>query len=99
MGPLLSSMIDAELGRLLDALDAAGLADDTLVIFTSDHGDLAGGHCGMNDKGFIYEECHRVPLIFRWPGRFPAGVRRSDYDHTPRGRSTTIVRGAGSSAP
>jgi choline-sulfatase len=45
-------------------------------VFTSDHGDMNGSH-GLFDKGFPYEEAHRVPLLLRWPGRWPA-QRRSE---------------------
>jgi len=63
------SLMDAQIGRILDVLDRLGLADDTLVIYTTDHGDMCGGH-GMIDKHCImYDDVVRVPLIMRWPGR------------------------------
>lgn len=76
--------VDHEVGRVLDALDRAGIADDTLVIFSSDNGpvwydadvertghDSAGPLRGM--KGDIWEAGHRMPLLMRWPGRIAAG--------------------------
>jgi arylsulfatase A-like enzyme len=67
------SLIDAQVGRILDALDRLGIAGDTLVVYTTDHGDLCGGH-GMMDKHFVmYDDVMRVPLIARFPGRLPAG--------------------------
>jgi len=67
------SLIDAQVGRVVEALDRLGLADDTLVIYTTDHGDMCGGH-RMIDKHFImYDDVVRVPLIARWPGRVAAG--------------------------
>ncbi len=67
------SLLDAQVGRLLAALDRLGLADDTLVIYTTDHGDMCGGH-RMIDKHFIlYDDVVRVPLFVRWPGHVPAG--------------------------
>lgn len=68
-------MIDDQVGRLLAALDAAGKADDTLVIFTADHGDMAGGH-GMvwKSTSAFYDELVRVPRLMRLPGRMPAGL-------------------------
>ncbi len=67
--------LDAQIGRLLAALEASGQAENTLVVFTADHGDMAGAH-RMWIKGWIpYEECYRVPLILRWPARIPAGSR------------------------
>lgn len=72
-----TAMIDAQIGRILDRLDALGLAENTIVVFTTDHGDMTGSHGGMLDKGYPYEEAHRIPLILAWPGQFAAG-RRTD---------------------
>ncbi|MFQ6096180.1 MAG: sulfatase-like hydrolase/transferase [Armatimonadota bacterium] len=68
------SQVDWCFGKILDRLDALGLADNTLVVFTADHGDMQGGH-GMVGKSLpaCYEEIVRVPLIFRLPGVIPAG--------------------------
>jgi arylsulfatase A-like enzyme len=67
------SLMDAQIGRVLSALDELGLADDTLVIYTTDHGDMCGSH-GMIDKHFVmYDELVRVPLIARWPSRIEPG--------------------------
>lgn len=59
--------VDMQLGRLLDALDAAGRADDTVVIFTADHGENMGRH-GIWGKMNFYEEAQRIPLYVRQPG-------------------------------
>lgn len=65
--------IDYELGRILDALEESGQAENSIVIFMSDHGEMLGDH-GIYFKGpHFYEEALRVPLIMRWPGHFPAG--------------------------
>ena len=59
---------DRSLGVVLKALEDAGAWDDTVVIFTSDHGDMCGSH-GLRSKGpFVYEEIMRVPLYIRVPG-------------------------------
>ena len=63
-----TTQVDTEIGRLLTRLDELGLADNTVVIFESDHGDMLGSH-GLNDKGYMYEEAHRVPLMIRIPGQ------------------------------
>ncbi|MBN1673405.1 MAG: choline-sulfatase [Kiritimatiellae bacterium] len=63
---------DDKLGELLQALEDLGLADDTIVIFTSDHGDMLG-HRGMIQKRTFYEQASRIPLIFRFPKNFPMG--------------------------
>lgn len=65
--------IDVQLGRLLEALDRTGQRDNTIVIFTSDHGEMLGDH-GLYIKGpFLYDEAIRVPLIIRWPGKIARG--------------------------
>lgn len=63
------AFMDREVGRILDTLDELGYGDDTLVVFTSDHGDMLGDH-GLLAKGaFFYEPCVKVPLIVRAPGQ------------------------------
>jgi arylsulfatase A-like enzyme len=54
-------------------LDDLDLTDDTLFIFTSDHGEMFGAH-GRMKKNIFYEEAARVPLLMRWPGVMPAGL-------------------------
>jgi arylsulfatase A-like enzyme len=69
------SMMDKYIGRILDKLDELGLANDTLVVFSTDHGHFFGQH-GLNAKGaFHYEDMVKVPFIVRYPGRVPAGTR------------------------
>jgi arylsulfatase len=66
---------DLQIGRVLDALEESGMVKNTLVIFTSDHGDQLGDH-GLFVKGVgLYEPSVGVPLILRWPGQVPAGKR------------------------
>lgn len=65
---------DRQVGKLLTALDESGLADSTVVIYTSDHGEMAGEH-GMWWKSNFYEGSASVPLIVSWPGRFAEGAR------------------------
>jgi len=68
-------LIDDQVGRMLEALDQTGQADDTIVIFMSDHGDCVGDH-GLLRKGCRFHEGSvRVPLVIRWPGRVQAGLR------------------------
>lgn len=70
------SYVDEQLGRVLAALDETGQMDDTVVVFTSDHGDMVGEH-GMIYKLSTcgYDALIRVPLIVRYPARLKAGVR------------------------
>jgi arylsulfatase A-like enzyme len=58
--------VDDNVGRVLDFLDANGLRENTVVIYTSDQGFFLGDH-GWYDKRFMYEECLKTPLIVRWP--------------------------------
>lgn len=68
-----SQSIDESVGKVLAALDAAGVADDTLVIYTSDHGYSLGEH-GLTEKHFAYEGVLRVPMLVRYPGVVEPGT-------------------------
>ena len=69
----LQRLADESLGTVLEALEDSGEWDDTVVIFTSDHGDMCGSH-GLRSKGpFVYDEIMRVPLYIRVPGVTTAG--------------------------
>jgi len=65
--------LDWNVGRLLRALDAMGLRDDTLLVFTSDHGEMFGAH-GRQAKNIFYDEAVRVPFLLRWGDQTPAGT-------------------------
>ncbi|MFN7939822.1 MAG: sulfatase-like hydrolase/transferase [Bryobacteraceae bacterium] len=67
-------IVDAQVGRVLDEIERQGRTNDTIVIFTADHGDMAGGH-GMAWKSTqaFYDEIARVPMIVSWPGRIAPG--------------------------
>jgi arylsulfatase len=68
-------LVDDQVGRMLEALDASGQRHNTVVIFMSDHGEMLGDH-GLIQKGCrFYEGLVRVPLILSWPGNFSAGLR------------------------
>jgi arylsulfatase A-like enzyme len=69
----MTANLDWNIGRLLDAVDKAGLAGDTIVVFTSDHGEMFGAQ-GRRAKNIFYEEAARIPFLIRWPGRIPAGL-------------------------
>jgi arylsulfatase A-like enzyme len=65
--------IDDWVGKILDKLESLHLANNTLVIFTSDHGEMLGAH-GMREKNIFLEESVRVPLLMRFPGRIKPGT-------------------------
>lgn len=72
------TLIDEQIGRILAALSNLGLADDTAVIFTADHGEFTGAH-RLHDKGpAMYEDIYRIPGIIRVPG-LPANQTRSEF--------------------
>lgn len=94
----ISELVDREVGKILDALDKSGLTDNTLVIFSSDHGDQDGAHM-LSHKRVLYEESVRVPFIAAGPG-----VRRNEVDTThPINNSTdffaTVCDYAGAELP
>lgn len=72
------SFVDEQIGRILSELDELGLADNTLVLFASDHGEMLGDHWAWQ-KQCSYEPAIRVPMILRFPGRAPAGATNDDF--------------------
>ena len=66
--------IDECVGRVLGFLGENGLEDDTIVVYTSDHGDMLGSH-GLTFKQWYFEESAHIPLVIRWPGRVEPGAR------------------------
>jgi len=65
--------VDHWVGLMMDQLAEAGLEDNTLIVFTSDHGEMLGAH-GMRNKFNMLEEATRVPMIMSMPGRMPANT-------------------------
>ena len=74
--------VDRQCARLLHALDEAGVAEDTIVVFSSDHGDMIG-YQGYKAKRWPYEESARVPFLIRYPRAIPAGRVLADPFGTP----------------
>ena len=78
--------VDDNIGRLMRFLDSSGMAEETIVVFTSDHGDMHGSH-GRINKMVPYAEAMNIPLIIRWPGRVEPGSRvdavQVPMDHLP----------------
>ena len=68
---------DAQVGRVLAALDERGLRGRTLVVVTADHGEGLGDHGEDEHMFFVYDSTLKVPLVLSWPGRLPAGARVS----------------------
>lgn len=72
------TLVDDEVGRILQTLESEGLEEDTIVVFTSDHGEMLGDHQLMLKGPMMYEEAVRVPLLVRWPAQVPSQERRSE---------------------
>lgn len=73
------TLIDDQIGRILDVLDELGMADSTAVVHTSDHGDLTGSHRLFNKGPMMYEETYRIPLVVRWPGVVDPGSQSTEF--------------------
>lgn len=78
----LTEDVDSLVGRVLAALESSGLADETIVVFTSDHGEMQQAH-GLVHKSRLLEECQRVPFIF-----MGKGIRKNTVD-----KSTLVCNG------
>lgn len=89
--------VDDNVGRVLDYLDQNGLAENTIVVYTSDQGFYLGEH-GWFDKRFIYDESFKTPLLIRWPGKVAPGSRSTEMvqnlDFAP-----TFLQAAGIETP
>lgn len=67
------SQYDDAIGRILDHLEATGEIDNTIIVYTSDHGDMCGGHRLIDKHYNMYEDICRVPLVIRWDGHIKPG--------------------------
>jgi arylsulfatase A-like enzyme len=93
------SLLDAQIGRILEALDRLGLAAHTMVVYSVDHGDLCGAH-GMVDKHMVmYDDVTRVPLIVRWPGHARPGTTCDAFVSHAIDLATTFCQVAGAPVP
>jgi arylsulfatase A-like enzyme len=92
------SLVDKNIGRVLEALQQLGLRENTVVMFMSDHGDMMGDHWMLNKGPFHFNGLLRLPTVWSWPGRFARGARTdglaSQLDFAP-----TILDLAGVSIP
>lgn len=92
------SFMDREIGRILEAVERLGMAGNTLVVFTTDHGHFLGQHGLVAKPAFHYEDMLRIPMIVRRPGRVPAGglsqALQSQVDFAP-----TFLAAAGLQIP
>lgn len=88
------AFFDEEVGRVLNALEEKGIAENTLVIVTSDGGDMLGDHRLFVKGAFFYDPSIRVPLVMRWPGKIPAGTKVTELTQL-QDLAATILSSAG----
>jgi arylsulfatase A-like enzyme len=82
-----ATLIDEQIGRMIAHLESKGLMENTIIIFTSDHGETIGSHGGLTDKGFHhFEETNHIPLIFNLPEDY-----LSETGRKPGARVDTVV--------
>jgi arylsulfatase A-like enzyme len=91
------SSVDDNVGRVLDYLDENGLAENTIVVYTSDQGFYLGEH-GWFDKRFIYNESFKTPLLVRWPNEITAGTTNDEMVQN-LDFAQTFLEAAGIEAP
>jgi arylsulfatase A-like enzyme len=89
--------VDKNFGRILEYLDCTGLANNTIVVFTSDHGEQLGSH-GRKSKMLPFEESINIPLVIRWPEHIKAGAL-SEALYTPMDHISTLCTLVGIDPP
>ena len=88
------AFLDRQVGRILAELERRGLADNTLVLFVSDHGDMIGDYELITKGAYFYDPCTRVPMILRLPDGERAGTRVADLVQ-PHDLAATLLHAAG----
>lgn len=73
------SQMDNGIGRVLNKLDELGISEDTIVIYSADHGDMCGSHRMMDKHYVLYDDIVRVPFIIRWPARIEEGSQCDSF--------------------
>lgn len=71
----MAANLDDNIGRLMKAVKDMGLDENSIIVFTSDHGELFGAH-GRRAKNIFYEEAVRVPFLIKWKGKLAENVKR-----------------------
>jgi arylsulfatase A-like enzyme len=92
------SHIDHWIGRMIELLKSRGLYDDTLIVYTSDHGEYLGFHHLLLKQNYMYDPLVKVPLIIKWPDR-PGGIRSDRLISNVDLAVTLIRQGGGEPAP
>jgi choline-sulfatase len=94
------AFLDEQIGRILEALERRGLLEETLILFTSDHGDMTGDH-NLWRKSYAYESSARIPMMMRWPAGLVSAKRGQSLGQTVEIRDIlpTFCQAAGVSVP
>ena len=90
----LTTFLDRQIGSVLDALEQSGQADNTIIVYCSDHGEALGEH-GLWWKSTFYDASCRIPLIISWPDRFTHGIRSENVSLMDVGPTVLDIVGAG----
>lgn len=81
--------IDDNVGRLLDTLDTYNITDNTIVIFTTDHGEFMGEH-GLTGKNKMYEPAFHIPFLIKWPNHIPKNIKMDEFITTVDMKNTIL---------
>lgn len=93
------SQVDHAVGQVLEMLDEAGLRENTIVVYTSDHGDMCGGHRMLDKHYVLYDDVVKVPLIVRWPGVIDENTSCEQFVYNMLDLPPTLLEAAGLQAP
>ena len=93
------SEIDNAIGKILDKLDKLNQADNTLIIYTADHGDMCGSHRMIDKHYVLYDDVVRVPLVIRWPSIVPPNKVIDEYIYQFLDIPPTILEALGEALP
>jgi arylsulfatase A-like enzyme len=92
------SQMDDAIGRVLSVLDELGMKENTIVVYTSDHGDMCGSHRMMDKHYIMYDDVVRVPLIVRWPKRLATGTVCDRFVYSALDLPPTLLEACGLAA-
>ncbi|MCL2122451.1 MAG: sulfatase-like hydrolase/transferase [Desulfovibrionaceae bacterium] len=93
------TLLDHQIGRVVDALDRLGLAEDTVIFFTADHGDTMGDHRIWNKDYTMYDQIYHIPFIARWKGTVTPGSRSPSFISQMLDLTPTLLDLSGSDTP
>jgi arylsulfatase A-like enzyme len=93
------SQLDDAIGCILDTLERSGRRDDTLIILSTDHGDMCGAHRMIDKHNVLYDDIVHVPLLMKWPRVLPRGRAIDAFVHNTLDIGPTLLEASGLPAP